>query len=686
MLQFSDYRGDTQEARDAASERWEAKQKIREQESPLLFSPEYQEWCKSKSIWGQIPQVVWISYDELVGSPGALAELEAEWHTATAQEKKKSIHAAREARIAIEQAERAKWINEARVQKEAMELEKLKLEQQLNEKKQWLSTQPCTSATSFTAMQLDLGLVLRMLKMQEYGIGKKHYTYEGGGGEPWTASPKKRAGGGVQPLWDALPAEIREAKCSSKKAALNKIKMGLAARLRRNATIEQCSALAVADAEALAKQEAWLASPKYQEQQAVAESKMKRRQALAKQKAWLASPEYQEQQALAEINMREQQARATYCVGTKVYLVGSGSKIIDGTITYMPPQISRDGRDIEVKWSGCGLSKYTFQELTDLNNAARGLMDSQINGAKELTKVAEEKVRTKVVAKYSFTKSSKSVYEEVTQQMEDYGETSCYTATITIEAFYGTVSLKTWTASSLNGGSRISGNDMDGEMQEDGTTLKITHAPLGWSTGSASVNMVDLVALAQKKGLLTVSVEMERARMLSIQERKFAEAEVIRIADERQKQATALAELAEEKAQHKKKYATYKKELVDKRELGQAWQLYVGKISEGDENEGKGTFTCEKTGTIYEGEFKFNKIHGHGTMTFTDGSKFVGEYLLNKMHVGIWTRADGTIRHSGEWLHGEPVPPPEQTEKKGCPNANNVYHTCTEYCKQKYGK
>ena len=45
----------------------------------------------------------------------------------------------------------------------------------------------------------------------------------------------------------------------------------------------------------------------------------------------------------------------------------------------MPPQISRDGRDIEVKWSGCGLSKYTFQELTDLNNAARGLMDSQIN-------------------------------------------------------------------------------------------------------------------------------------------------------------------------------------------------------------------------------------------------------------------------------------------------------------------
>ena len=120
MLQFSDYRGDTQEARDAAMEAWDEKQKIREQESPLLFSPEYQEWCKSKSIWGQIPQVVWISYDELVGSPGALAELEAEWHTLTAQEKKKSIHAAREARIAIEQAEQAKWKKEAMEQKEAI--------------------------------------------------------------------------------------------------------------------------------------------------------------------------------------------------------------------------------------------------------------------------------------------------------------------------------------------------------------------------------------------------------------------------------------------------------------------------------------------------------------------------------------------------------------------------------------
>ena len=112
--------------------------------------------------------------------------------------------------------------------------------------------------TTFTAMQLDLGMVLRVLNMKDYGLGKKHYTYEGGmvGGysEPWTASPKNGAAGGVQPLWDALPREIRWLYPSSKKAAFNKTKMGLAARLRRNATsIEQRNALAIADAKALAK-------------------------------------------------------------------------------------------------------------------------------------------------------------------------------------------------------------------------------------------------------------------------------------------------------------------------------------------------------------------------------------------------------------------------------------------------
>ena len=219
--QFSDYRGDTQEARDAAQEAWDAKQ---EKQKKYDDNRAPGEWLMTKSVYR-------------MGARGCafLAELEAEWFTLSAQEKKK-------------------WrlIDE------------------------W-------SSTTFTAMQLDLGMVLRVLKMKDYGIGKKHYTYEGGGGEPWTATPKSGAGGGVQPLWDALPAEIHQQHQMSKKAAMNKTKMGLAARLRRNATsVLERYALAVADVEALAKQEAWLASPEYQEQQALAEFNMKKQQALAK--------------------------------------------------------------------------------------------------------------------------------------------------------------------------------------------------------------------------------------------------------------------------------------------------------------------------------------------------------------------------------------------------------------------
>ena len=133
---------------------------------------------------------------------------------------------------------------------------------------------------------------------------------------------------------------------------------------------------------------------------------------------------------------------------------------------------------------------------------------------------------------------------------------------------------------------------------------------------------------------------------------------------------------------------------------------YVGKIIEGDENKGKGRFTCEsgaKKGSIYEGEFQLNKMHGHGTFTFISGSmysggmtdsqkngygiftwangnRYVGEHKNNKRYgigtmtwmgthvgqryVGEWKndRYDGqgtltsaiSIIHSGEWVNGEP--------------------------------
>jgi hypothetical protein len=105
---------------------------------------------------------------------------------------------------------------------------------------------------------------------------------------------------------------------------------------------------------------------------------------------------------------------------------------------------------------------------------------------------------------------------------------------------------------------------------------------------------------------------------------------------------------------------------------------YIGKISEGDEKKGKGRFTCEKNGTIYDGEFQLDKMHGHGTMTWPDGNKYVGEYKNGKRdgngtytaangdrYVGEYTNdkkhgqgtetlADGTIFHSGEWVNDKP--------------------------------
>ena len=114
--QFSDYRSDTQEARDAAQEAWDAKQ---EKQKKYDDNRAPGEWLMTKSVYR-------------MGARGCafLAELEAEWFTLTAQNKK-----------------------------------------------QWRLIDEWSS-TTFTAMQLDLGMVLRVLKMKDYGIGKKHYTYE----------------------------------------------------------------------------------------------------------------------------------------------------------------------------------------------------------------------------------------------------------------------------------------------------------------------------------------------------------------------------------------------------------------------------------------------------------------------------------------------------------------------------
>ena len=60
-------------------------------------------------------------------------------------------------------------------------------------------------------------------------------------------------------------------------------------------------------------------------------------------------------------------------------------------------------------------------------------------------------------------------------------------------------------------------------------------------------------------------------------------------------------------------------------------------------------------GNIYYGQMKSGwftaaKRHGYGTLTYSGGSKYVGEYKDGKQDgQGTLTLADGTIEHSVEW-------------------------------------
>jgi len=45
--------------------------------------------------------------------------------------------------------------------------------------------------------------------------------------------------------------------------------------------------------------------------------------------------------------------------------------------------------------------------------------------------------------------------------------------------------------------------------------------------------------------------------------------------------------------------------------------------------------------------------HGNGTLTFSDGTKYVGEWEEGLQHnKGIYTLSDGTI-YEGEWKDGK---------------------------------
>jgi|GEM_PF-7115863 len=68
--------------------------------------------------------------------------------------------------------------------------------------------------------------------------------------------------------------------------------------------------------------------------------------------------------------------------------------------------------------------------------------------------------------------------------------------------------------------------------------------------------------------------------------------------------------------------------------------IYVGEVKNGKAN-GIGTYTSKQSGTVYSGQFVADTFSGIGTMTWTNGSKYVGEWSNDSGIKGIMTYSDG---------------------------------------------
>ena len=139
---------------------------------------------------------------------------------------------------------------------------------------------------------------------------------------------------------------------------------------------------------------------------------------------------------------------------------------------------------------------------------------------------------------------------------------------------------------------------------------------------------------------------------------------------------------------------------MDKRHGVGRYEWKDGRIYDGDfvcdQREGNGTYSFPD-GSVYIGGFRAGLRHGQGCYRFSDSSVFNGEFQDGKYHgvgecvwsdgrcyrgewsdgrahgYGVEIRADGTIRHEGEWKADRPVrkkkkksekhdPPPVQKE------------------------
>ena len=60
--------------------------------------------------------------------------------------------------------------------------------------------------------------------------------------------------------------------------------------------------------------------------------------------------------------------------------------------------------------------------------------------------------------------------------------------------------------------------------------------------------------------------------------------------------------------------------------------------------------------SVYEGEFKEGEFFGHGKMSWSDGGWYEGEWYNGEMQgFGKEVRPDGSLRHEGQWVKGQPI-------------------------------
>ena len=77
--------------------------------------------------------------------------------------------------------------------------------------------------------------------------------------------------------------------------------------------------------------------------------------------------------------------------------------------------------------------------------------------------------------------------------------------------------------------------------------------------------------------------------------------------------------------------------------------VYNGEYNAAGQREGRGTFSRVDKNDVYEGEFKANKMDGHGACRYADGNVYEGEFKANKMHGhGTFKYADGDV-YDGEF-------------------------------------